>query len=999
MKRTFAFALLFTLILSMLPPGVSALYFDAVDRYECEALTPAGSQGTVSVQDAPEASGGKWLVLEATQEGDFVHFQIPVYQRGLYRIYAGVQKGPDRGTFQLVFPDINAKVGEEQNLYSDTYKTEEIVIAEHYLDFAGVRDFKFRIAGKDANSTGYSIVLDYLVLEFLEEYKAIGATIPLPANPPEPLDPNSPYVWQQVTQGGTGRSTHIVFHPKEEGLVYMGTDMGGAYRWEDDLNRWTPITDILPYDQRNLLGIDGIAVDPQNPDVVYLCCGSYSDDRVGYEISDVLKSTDRGETWTFTGLNKKFAANQTYREYGECIAVDPNNSDIVIVATRDAGIYKSTDGAKTWQKSADPTALVRNEIDVRTLVFDANSVANGVTQRIYASVAKSGVYVSNDAGATWEMLNNSPKDVARLKLTNDGTLFAGAGADGLLRYRDGNWENISPIAGGNFTQVAVDPANPDFIVTNYHNGPEGSYGEHVYVTTDGGQSWRTVNDDSIYNHTVPRIEWGGYFANVSAIEMDPFNTKSVWMGGWQNHYQTDDILASPCNWTNPILGVEHGVNTMLLCPTKGARLLSSDYDFMGNRWTDPTQYPNEMLPPKSTHTRTAMMESDPNFIVRISKGTGVYSTDNGISWREFPAFPGSAEGKELDIGRVEVCATPHPDTGLPVIVIIPQKEPPYVSMDLGETWTVSSGAPGNITSSKWDTKALFAADKIEGNVLYLFAENGFYRSEDYGQTWNLTTQFDEAYQIKSAPNLAGEVWMASSSGLMRTSNGGDTFKKVDGFDRVITFGFGKEAPDRENPTVYVYGFQNGEEGIYRSVDMGETWLKIYGMEGSRKIPFAYTIEGDRQSFGVVYVGTSGRGIWYGAPAEENPLFANAYDDIRVLINNQPVSFDVPPTLISDRTMVPMRQIFEACGANVTWDEATETVTAVRTVSDHYRVETTTVELTVGSKTITVNGTASEIDVEPVVIDGRTLVPVRFIAQALGARVDWDEENQLVKIVI
>ncbi len=115
----------------------------------------------------------------------------------------------------------------------------------------------------------------------------------------------------------------------------------------------------------------------------------------------------------------------------------------------------------------------------------------------------------------------------------------------------------------------------------------------------------------------------------------------------------------------------------------------------------------------------------------------------------------------------------------------------------------------------------------------------------------------------------------------------------------------------------------------------------------------------------------------------------AEGDIQVYIDNEPVVFDVPPQLINDRTMVPMRAIFEQLGATVTWDDATKTATGT--------TETTVVTVTINSTTITINGVAQTMDVAPQIVDSRTLVPVRFISEAFACTVEWDGVNRIVYI--
>lgn len=111
---------------------------------------------------------------------------------------------------------------------------------------------------------------------------------------------------------------------------------------------------------------------------------------------------------------------------------------------------------------------------------------------------------------------------------------------------------------------------------------------------------------------------------------------------------------------------------------------------------------------------------------------------------------------------------------------------------------------------------------------------------------------------------------------------------------------------------------------------------------------------------------------------------------RVILDGRQLSFDVPPTIEQGRTLVPMRAIFEALGAEVSWDGATRTVTADR--------EQVTVRLTVGVKTAYKNGAPVALDVPAKVVGGRTLVPLRFVSESLDCRVEWDPKAQTVTII-
>lgn len=111
--------------------------------------------------------------------------------------------------------------------------------------------------------------------------------------------------------------------------------------------------------------------------------------------------------------------------------------------------------------------------------------------------------------------------------------------------------------------------------------------------------------------------------------------------------------------------------------------------------------------------------------------------------------------------------------------------------------------------------------------------------------------------------------------------------------------------------------------------------------------------------------------------------------IGLVVNDAFLQLDVPPLLSNDRTLVPVRGIFEQLGAEVKWDQQTQTATL--TEGD------TVVSVQIGNPQGTVNGKKIALDAPPQLINNRTLVPVRFIAEALGAQVGWNNVPQIVVI--
>lgn len=115
----------------------------------------------------------------------------------------------------------------------------------------------------------------------------------------------------------------------------------------------------------------------------------------------------------------------------------------------------------------------------------------------------------------------------------------------------------------------------------------------------------------------------------------------------------------------------------------------------------------------------------------------------------------------------------------------------------------------------------------------------------------------------------------------------------------------------------------------------------------------------------------------------------AKDGISVTINNKAVAFDVPPQIINERTMVPVRAIFETLGATVEWNQINQTITSTK--------EDTTIVLKINDYTMYVNGTPISLDTPACIINERTLVPVRAVSEALNTIVNWDADTQTVII--
>jgi Copper amine oxidase N-terminal domain len=135
--------------------------------------------------------------------------------------------------------------------------------------------------------------------------------------------------------------------------------------------------------------------------------------------------------------------------------------------------------------------------------------------------------------------------------------------------------------------------------------------------------------------------------------------------------------------------------------------------------------------------------------------------------------------------------------------------------------------------------------------------------------------------------------------------------------------------------------------------------------------------------GAVLVVALSAGFASVAPAQQSAPY------VKVFVDNNPVYFDQPPVIVDGRVLVPLRGVFERLGATVQWDPASQTVLA--------QSGATSVSLHIGSAQAFVNGQPQYLDVPPMLVGARTMVPLRFVSQALGAGVTWDTATSTVLI--
>lgn len=722
------------------------------------------------------------------------------------------------------------------------------------------------------------------------------ASIPVTPTPTEPAPSSSSapsaheleqmkYSWRNVALGAGGYVTGLLIHPLQKDLVYIRTDVGGMYRYNPHDRSWVPLNEGFGATDWNYYGGESFALDPADPNVIYAAFGKYSSLN-----GSLFKSVNKGESWTKLDLDVKIGANEGFLKPGERLAVDPHDSNHILYGSLKEGLWESKDAGASWNKV---TQFLLNEnalFGINSLVFDPYHP--GV---IYVSVYNDGIYRSSDNGATWESIAGeaipqSPVKGMQLAVSPDGSLFVtSSGPNGIFKFSNGVWSDVTPLhyKEKGYSAISIDLRNSDHIVaaldSNYGGGKST---DGIYLTTDGGANWKELR-----NKTMETIPWyeDYYFAeSIASLQFDPHVPGKVWMSDWRAVWQADDIDAEPAVWTDPMRGVESMVAFALAAPPSGPLLVNGMADLDGSSIANPDTYPVDKLGPNSGMRDTysiAYSEEHPEYMVRSvsfasqTDGTVSYSSDGGRTWRQGSYFQTLPK-------RVAMSAT-DPNR---IIVTLPGGV--QYTADGGQTWnaaqfTNSAGEPVSIpfSSSPWDWSQPIAADKKDGNCFYLLQDGKLFRSGDGGASFREVSSLTSGQGatgmgfelLKTAPGFAGEVWAGlRDNGLYRSEDSGSTFEKIDSVQSVYLFAFGKGKPDSERPALYLYGKVSGfeQEGIFRSLDDGETWESI-GDLANRVGDEPNVMEGSMREYGLLFIGTNGRGIYCGRyEAVANASFEN-----------------------------------------------------------------------------------------------------------------------------
>jgi photosystem II stability/assembly factor-like uncharacterized protein len=648
------------------------------------------------------------------------------------------------------------------------------------------------------------------------------------------LDENAlkAWKWRQIGPFRGGRALAATGVAGDPATYYFGAVAGGLWKTTDGGLTWAPLTD-----KTGIMSIGAVAVAPSDPNVIYVGTGeSCLRGNISYG-DGMYKSLDGGKTWTHIGLEDS--------QHIAKVLVHPANPDIVYVAALGhaygpnemRGVYKSTDGGKSWQK----ILFKDNKTGAIDLVFDPNNAhilfaALYETQRYpWTAVSGgpgSGLYRSNDDGATWKRLEGHglPSGV----LGRIGVSVSGADSNrvwaiieaekgGIYRSDDGgeNWTLVNPDH--RFTQRAwyfhhifAEPKNRDAVwVLN----------TSVARSTDGGKSFEFIRAPHGDNHGLwidPTHPNWMIVANDGGASVSHDGGKN-WTT--ENNQPTAQFyhIAADNDVPYHVYGAQQDNSTVAIA-TRGDEGIIDRPD-----WYDVGGGESGYVVPDPRDSNIVYAGSYDGLITRFDKKN--HSVQDVSSWPLNPMGSGAADLQHRFQWTAPIAVSPHDPS-----VIYHGGEAVFKTSDGGMTWTAISG---DLTRNDKSKQGSSGGPITQDNT-----------SVEY---------FDTVFAIAESPAEKGLIWAGTDDGLVQvTRDGGQhwanvTSKEFGEWSLISLIDPSPHAAGTAYVAVDRHKLDDYKPYLFKTTDYGKSWTKI--TSGLPENGYAHVVKEDPKRKGLLFAGT------------------------------------------------------------------------------------------------------------------------------------------------
>ncbi|MBA2305190.1 MAG: glycosyl hydrolase, partial [Acidobacteria bacterium] len=650
--------------------------------------------------------------------------------------------------------------------------------------------------------------------------------------------------WRSVGPARGGRSQAAAGSAKRPMEYYFGAVGGGVWKTTDGGITWRAVSD--PFFKSSSVG--AIAVSESNPDVVYVGMGETQLRGNIIQGDGIYKTTDAGRTWTHVGLEKTMAIGR--------IRVHPENADIVYAAalgdpygpTPDRGVFKSIDGGKTWARVMfrdDKTGAVDLVMDPKNpeVLYAGLWEVSRTPHSLSSGGPGSGLFKTSDGGRTWVDLTNNPglpkpvwgkigitvsgADSNRLYAlieAQEGGLFLSDDAGATWKLANDN-RNIRQRA-FYYTRVYADPQARDTVyILNVS----------MYRSTDAGKTLRNIRVPHGDNHDLwiapndPQrlVQSNDGGANVSFNGGESWTDQDFPTAQFYNVFTTTHVPYHVC-------GAQQDNSTACVPSTGGGELYAVGGGESGYIAPDPED------------TDVFYAGSYGGLLTRINRRTGERRSIN--VWPDNPMGHSSSDMTERFQWTYPIVIAP---TNPNVLYVTSQHV--WRSTNEGQSWQKISPdltrhdpatmgpSGGAITLDQtgvetYATIFTLAPSPIDGNIIWTGSDDGLVHvTRDGGKNWQKVTppdlpEFTRISLIEASPHAAGTAYLAGNRYqrsdrapyVYRTTDFGKSWTKIvsgipaDDFARAI----------REDTKRKGLLFLGTEAGIYASFDDGANWQSL-----------------------------------------------------------------------------------------------------------------------------------------------------------------------------